>query len=954
MLVRTPRHGKGRVLPRTPPAELPPLPGDAEADGRVERNLAAPGVEGRATTRGGDNGNGAPGGADGHHQNPATGPIMGMDTAGKHDECGGAGSGASPPAARLYSKQLVVRQSRKSDLPPPRWPPGLRISPLPYCNPSWTDGRLEVRQALYGSRAIRLVGVIDKPQRLLEVLVSHARATHGSPRLTAAWRSPADVHRFLCHSEPKQALEGPYRLRCPDTSPLVLQSAEARRGFRGADVCGSLRHGAGAGAGGRGADSGADGGADGGRRPTLAEALQCLESWQQHRVLIQLDLCNVLISHERSPGGPRGGGGGADGGSGGRGGAGSSSSSSDPERAGRWNLEFACCVVEGCSGSSRDGDSGSWMATCKGLLSPVLTWIRQELLGRYWGQMPDASSGWGDGGEHGLLRELGEYTAVLQRVPLQLPYSAGTLSLEWGSAGALLPLRYQASDDRVLIQVGGRRRVLLVPPEHAMPALAPFPVLHPYDGYSMPAIAHTLVYDTPGVDIRRAAATVLSAWPNFHQANGYVTVLEPGDGLFIPAGWFLHSELLLATDQPIKPPQRQNQAYHVRSQAQPSGEVVRLPLEEVGHNIALVLSLAPMRSSSTSDPHSDPSVVVTANGTVTQTAACAQDDAKPPPALAALTARLPPAGTVLLQLSRLLESWLLAVEVPPGPELRKTLLEMAEYHALRRRLECRRQRGQLLSQPPQPSSLPQGHSMHKGEYTDGGMLDLNGSSCASGDDGGGNGTGADGEPRLQEHEDDPWVSGSRVNPADPRVSSAADCAARWSLSQQWVQLQLHPMFNSFTPRGRVLLELYDMVVLHVAPVARRALMVARTPVMRPPPVGEATHPRSTSEPVHRRGETLQQGSRGDAGCSGGGTSGSGNEQSGDGRNSRCFFGAGGEMGSITAKDDDDDDDDRLDVLLRLVCQDRLLATDWVNQVLRMYDERPIRHVRKLTYVVRYA
>ncbi|GLI68527.1 hypothetical protein VaNZ11_012914, partial [Volvox africanus] len=110
-----------------------------------------------------------------------------------------------------------------------------------------------------GSRAIRLVGVIDKPRRLSEMLISHARATHGSPRLTAAWRSLADVHRFLCHSEPKQALEGPYRLRCPDTSPLVLQSAGTRRGSvrQGPDVGGSLRLGGGGGGG------GADGGADG-------------------------------------------------------------------------------------------------------------------------------------------------------------------------------------------------------------------------------------------------------------------------------------------------------------------------------------------------------------------------------------------------------------------------------------------------------------------------------------------------------------------------------------------------------------------------------------------------------------------------------------------------------------------------------------------------------------------
>ena len=71
-----------------------------------------------------------------------------------------------------------------------------------------------------------------------------------------------------------------------------------------------------------------------------------------------------------------------------------------------------------------------------------------------------------------------------------------------------------------LLQLCGQRRVLLVPPSEALPGLAPFPVAHPYDGYSMPALCYSLVYDTPGVDLQRAAGLIPSNWPHF--ASGKV------------------------------------------------------------------------------------------------------------------------------------------------------------------------------------------------------------------------------------------------------------------------------------------------------------------------------------------------------------------------------------------------------------------------------------------------
>lgn len=55
------------------------------------------------------------------------------------------------------------------------------------------------------------------------------------------------------------------------------------------------------------------------------------------------------------------------------------------------------------------------------------------------------------------------------------------------------------------MQLCGRRRVLLVAAEHALPGLAPFPALHPYDGYrwagkpqpTAPAHTHTMAHLCP-------------------------------------------------------------------------------------------------------------------------------------------------------------------------------------------------------------------------------------------------------------------------------------------------------------------------------------------------------------------------------------------------------------------------------------------------------------------------
>lgn len=95
------------------------------------------------------------------------------------------------------------------------------------------------------------------------------------------------------------------------------------------------------------------------------------------------------------------------------------------------------------------------------------------------------------------------------------------VDLEAGSTGGLLPACYECSD-RLLAQVAGRRRVLLLPPWQAFEGLYPYPSHHPYDRYSM-------------VDLEAPDAGL---WPKFGGGvRGLAAVLAPGDVLYVPAYW---------------------------------------------------------------------------------------------------------------------------------------------------------------------------------------------------------------------------------------------------------------------------------------------------------------------------------------------------------------------------------------------------------------------------------
>lgn len=94
------------------------------------------------------------------------------------------------------------------------------------------------------------------------------------------------------------------------------------------------------------------------------------------------------------------------------------------------------------------------------------------------------------------------------------------VDLEAGSTGGLFPAAYEC-EDRLMVQVTGRRRVLLMGPGQAFDGLYPYPLHHTYDRYSM-------------VDLEAPDAGL---WPKFSGVRGVTAILSPGDVLFVPAYW---------------------------------------------------------------------------------------------------------------------------------------------------------------------------------------------------------------------------------------------------------------------------------------------------------------------------------------------------------------------------------------------------------------------------------
>lgn len=100
-----------------------------------------------------------------------------------------------------------------------------------------------------------------------------------------------------------------------------------------------------------------------------------------------------------------------------------------------------------------------------------------------------------------------------------------SMRLVAGQRDSLNPARYYL-EESIHLQVNGRRRILLIPPKHSFGGMYPYPVAHPYDGYSM--------VDLDDVDYGQT--------PAFTSVRGLSFVLEPGDFLYIPRGWWRHEQ----------------------------------------------------------------------------------------------------------------------------------------------------------------------------------------------------------------------------------------------------------------------------------------------------------------------------------------------------------------------------------------------------------------------------
>ena len=131
----------------------------------------------------------------------------------------------------------------------------------------------------------------------------------------------------------------------------------------------------------------------------------------------------------------------------------------------------------------------------------------------------DGSSACGRGLQQELEDSIDwEWLAGLQRSQRHGPVLR--VDLEAGTAGGLLPAQYECQD-RLLAQVTGRRRVLLLGPGQAFDGLYPYPSHHTYDRYSM-------------ADLEAPDAGL---WPKLGGVRGVTAILEPGDLLYVPAYW---------------------------------------------------------------------------------------------------------------------------------------------------------------------------------------------------------------------------------------------------------------------------------------------------------------------------------------------------------------------------------------------------------------------------------
>ena len=110
-----------------------------------------------------------------------------------------------------------------------------------------------------------------------------------------------------------------------------------------------------------------------------------------------------------------------------------------------------------------------------------------------------------------------------------------SLRVQMATAGAAVRTK-QLRTDRTLVQVSGRRRLLLFPPS-SQRALHPYPATHPARGYAQ----------VPGNFSAAAVAAAGSRRFPLLGAHGgaapRVVLLRPGDAVLVPSGWWMREEM---------------------------------------------------------------------------------------------------------------------------------------------------------------------------------------------------------------------------------------------------------------------------------------------------------------------------------------------------------------------------------------------------------------------------
>jgi len=124
------------------------------------------------------------------------------------------------------------------------------------------------------------------------------------------------------------------------------------------------------------------------------------------------------------------------------------------------------------------------------------------------------------------LQDLFDWKWFRSLLNLQRFGSILSVKLSAGCRDSLRPCRYEL-EETFIVQIHGRRRILLINPDQTFKeGMYPYPTAHPYDKFTM--------VDLDDVNYGQ--------FPRFAGVRGMTCVVNPGDILYIPAGWWRHEQ----------------------------------------------------------------------------------------------------------------------------------------------------------------------------------------------------------------------------------------------------------------------------------------------------------------------------------------------------------------------------------------------------------------------------